>query len=360
MKFFRTLFQFLIRILFRPSRLSEKEQSLGSRSNFCPFRRQFYGVLKKEKQCCLGSAVPNLATDFDRRIPVHSSIPMLEAAHALGSNFDETEHSFAKTARFNCASNGFKCSLDVCLTDTIFNLAALLAERMQCLTSELLLISKGRILSRCPKSTLVAFGFTAGGTYKLLINRRPARPVWLRLTAHFLACSLPPTPLRMHATSPAINIKRQLRELLRIPYLSLSIHLSDGEALPDSESLRDLGLLDGARVYCRIHCDDPPPAEAVETGRVLELILRADPEAGGGGGRPKRRRDAESEPLPGAAAARDCGGGGWRRGDEPFLGMRRGFLSGRPARRAAPARTESAQPADGAAGEAEEASAAAA
>jgi hypothetical protein len=249
------------------------------------------------------------------------------------------------------------------LTDTVFNLAVLLSERMHCPPSELLLICKGRIISRCPTSTLAAFGFSAGGTYKLLATRRPARPVWLRLTAHFLSCSLPPTPLRMHATSPAINIKRQLRELLRIPCLSLSLHLADGEALPDGASLRDLGLRDGARLYCRIHCDDPPPAEAVEAGRVLALILRAERGADvSGGAGSKRRREAEQVPPPGAigGAASDCARGGWRRGDGPFMGMRRGFLSGGPARGAAPARVDSAQPADGAAEEAEEASAAAA
>jgi hypothetical protein len=263
----------------------------------------------------------------------------------------------AENARFNCVTKDLICCLDVCLTDTVFEFAALLAERMQCLPAELLLICKGRILSRYPTATLAAFGLKRGGTYKLLAARHPARPVWLRITAHFLCCSLPPTPLRMHATSPIINIKRQLRELLRTPYLSLSLHLADGEELPDCASLQDLGVRDGARVYCRIHCDNPPPAEAVEAGRVLALIESADRAADEVDAGPRRRRFSQGKLLPSAmdGRLRSRGGGG----GAAYLGMRRGFLSGRSAR-AAPSRSDPAAPADGAVEEAEEAFATAA
>jgi hypothetical protein len=268
-------------------------------------------------------------------------------------DFDREEN-----VRVNCVSNGFKCSLHVCVAETVSEFCTHLAERMQCLPSELLLICKGRIISRCPASTLASFGLCPGGTYKIFASRRPFRPVWLRLTAHILSCSLPPITLRMHATSPTINIKRQLRELLRIPCLGLSLHFADGEALPDDASLRDLGMRDGARIYCRIHSTHPPPAEAVEAGRVLEMIVRADGAAEGSrkGAGSKRLRESEDEELhcTSEGAAAGSSGGGGRGGGSGYLGMRRGFLSRRAAQ-AVGGGADLAQAVDGAGEEEDEA-----
>ena len=141
----------------------------------------------------------------------------------------------------------------------------------------------------------------------LLVIRRRVRPVWLRITAHVLCSSLPPMHMPMRSSSNAAAVKRELRELLRIPALCLSLHLADGEPLPDGASLRDLGVRDGERVYCRIHTENPPPAAAVEAGRVREQIRRAE----GAGER-------------GSAGSKEVKSGGAR---GPFLGMRRGFLS---------------------------------
>ena len=94
----------------------------------------------------------------------------------------------------------------------------------------------------------------------------------------------------MRASSHVADVKHELRDLLRIPNLCLSLHRADGEPLPDGASLRDLGVRDGERVYCRIHTEDPPPAAAVDAGRVREQIKRAEEAGEGEGGRSKRAR----------------------------------------------------------------------
>ena len=122
----------------------------------------------------------------------------------------------------------------------------------------------------------------------LLVIRRRVKSVWLRITAHVLCSSLPAMDIPMLSSSTAADFKRELRELLRIP--ALSLHHADGEPLPDGASLRDLGVRDGERVYCRIHTEDPPPAAAVDAGRVREQIRRsAAGGAGEGGGAGSKR-----------------------------------------------------------------------
>ena len=180
---------------------------------------------------------------------------------------------------FDCVSKDFRCSLSLCPADKVSHLTKLLAESMEHLPSELLLICRGRILSQRPNSSLASFGLAARGAYRLFVIRRPVKPAWLRITAHILCCSLPTMPIPMRSSSTAADIKRELRDMLRIPALCLSLHRADGEPLPDGASLRDLG--DGERVYCRIHTEDPPPAAAVEAGRVREQIQRAKEAAEG-------------------------------------------------------------------------------
>ncbi len=138
-------------------------------------------------------------------------------------------------------------------------------------------------MSRRPNSSLASFGLAVGASYKLVVIRRPVKPAWLCITAYVLCSSFRPMPLPMRASSHAADVKRELRDLLRIPTLCLSLHLADGEPLPDGASLRDLGVRDGERVYFRIHTEDPPPAAAVDAGRVREQIRQAE-EAGMGGG----------------------------------------------------------------------------
>jgi hypothetical protein len=96
--------------------------------------------------------------------------------------------------------------------------------------------------------------------------------------------------LPIRASSPAADIKRELRDLLRIFNLCLFLHRADDEPLPDGASLRDLGVRDGERVYCRIHTEDPPPAAAVDAGRVREQIRRAEATEKGGVRGSKRAR----------------------------------------------------------------------
>jgi hypothetical protein len=112
--------------------------------------------------------------------------------------------------------------------------------------SELLLICRGRIfiLSRRPNSSLASFGLEVGGAYKLLVIRRPGKHVWL--ASHPMS-SAPPFPPRPSPCAPQADVKHELRDLLRIPNLCLSLHRADGEPLPDGASLRDLGMRDGER-----------------------------------------------------------------------------------------------------------------
>ena len=189
---------------------------------------------------------------------------------------------------FSCVSNDFKCALSLSPADKVSHLTTLLAQRMEILPARLLLICRGTVLSRRPSSSLASFGLAAGRAYKLVVIRRPVRPAWLRITAHVLCSSLPAMDIPMLSSSTAADFKRELRELLRIPSLCLSLHLADGEALPDGASLGELGVGDGERVYCCIHTEDPPPAAAVDAAQVREQIRRAEGAAEHGGGGPKQ------------------------------------------------------------------------
>jgi hypothetical protein len=180
-----------------------------------------------------------------------------------------------------CASNENECSLCLSPEDSVSKLTDLLDQNMDDLPPEYLLVCKGQILSRRPEATLASFGLAMGGIYKLLVIP-PVTPTWLRLTAHILCSSFPPMSIPMRASSPVAHVKRELRDLLRIPTLCLSIHLAVGEPLPDGASLRDLGVQDGERIYCRIHTVDPPPAAAVDAERVREQIRRMEGTAEGG------------------------------------------------------------------------------
>jgi hypothetical protein len=177
---------------------------------------------------------------------------------------------------------------------------------------------------------------------KILVKQRLLRKTmyhlessnWLSLQVHFLDTTLKPLIIRMHASSPAINVKRQIRELFHVPYLAFSLHSADGELLPDDLPLRDLRIHDDGRLYCRI-CTDAPAAaadvvqdeHAAAAVRVLIRQMEAGPlpsctSASTGS---KRRRESEDE-------RKNLDGGrgpdGRRTG---FLGMRRGFLLASPA-----------------------------
>jgi hypothetical protein len=141
---------------------------------------------------------------------------------------------------------------------------------------EFLLVCRGMILSNEPESSLASLGLAVGDVYTLLVIRRSVTPTWLRITAYFLCSSIPPIQIPIRATRSPADLKTEVRSVLRIPGLCLSLHLADGEPLPDGASLRDLGVRDGGRVYCRIHTEDPLPAAAVEAGRVREQIRRAE------------------------------------------------------------------------------------
>jgi hypothetical protein len=222
-------------------------------------------------------------------------------------------------------------------------LSARLGQQMQCPPADLVLICKGMILTNHLNSTLaslglfkpVGFKFTPVKRCKILISRRPPGPTWIHLTTTFLCTtSLKPIFCRMHTASPIANVKRQLRELLRCPGACLSLYAGDGELLSETTSLRDLGDIDGGRLYCRILAEEPavPPApnssagaSAAAAAAVRELIRAADfawhgdsIKVGAGSGR--RKRQPECEEQEGAAAKAVC---------RAFSGMRRGFLSGR-------------------------------
>ncbi len=213
---------------------------------------------------------------------------------------------------------------------------------MRCCPSNLIIICKGRILSRQPKSTLQELGVADAlgekGSCKLVVLQRLSAPTWPRLQVCILGQTIKPLTLRMHASSPIINVKRQIREKLRIPNLAFSLHTVDGELLHDDLSLRDLRIPDGGRLFCRIRAEDPAVAvdadqEEQAAAAVRELIRQIEsgpnatraPSSGS-----KRRRGSEGATL-------DVGGGAPDRRPAGFLGMRRGFLlAGPPAAPPAP------------------------
>jgi hypothetical protein len=213
--------------------------------------------------------------------------------------------------KLNCISNNFKCSLCLSPADRVSHLTKVLAQRMNNLPSaDLLLVCKGIVLSNQPESSLASLGLAVGDVYELLVIRQSVKPAWLRTTAYFLCSSIPPIQIPMRATRFPADFKSEVRNVLRIPGLCLSLHLADGEPLPDGASLRDLGVRDGGRVYCRIHTEDPPPAAAVEAGRVREQIRRAKELWEGVGG-------AGAEGLgEGAGPETDAGAGCWDGGSE--------------------------------------------
>ena len=150
---------------------------------------------------------------------------------------------------------------------------------------------------------------------------------------HILDTTLKPLIIRMHASSPAINVKRQIRELFHVPYLAFSLHSADGELLPDNLPLRDLHIPNGGRIYCRIRTDAPAVAADVvqdehAAAAVRVLIRQMDvgplPTRTFASTGSKRRKESEDE--------RENLDGGREpdRRRTGFSGMRRGFLLASP------------------------------
>ena len=226
----------------------------------------------------------------------------------------------------HCVSQNCKFSLQVEQLETVLQLSVRLAENIKIPSSDLLLICKGRIISHHPFFSLQDLGlFTTSPECKLIVSKRPPGPVWPRIKTLFLCSnSLSPLVFRMHADSPIACVKRQLRELLRCPAAVLCLHLADGATLPDTVTLRDLGVTDGFRLYCRIRSDEsdalsPSPLVAA-AATVREQVRQADAAHCDGVGRKRRRDDNHCGRLRSGRA-------------EAFLGLRKGFLCGAEARR---------------------------
>ncbi len=77
---------------------------------------------------------------------------------------------------FNCVSSNFKCSLILSLGDKVFHLTQLLAQSMDKLPSELMLICRDEIISLHPNSSLASFGLAVGGAYQVLVIRLDVTP----------------------------------------------------------------------------------------------------------------------------------------------------------------------------------------
>jgi hypothetical protein len=134
-----------------------------------------------------------------------------------------------------------------------------------------------------------------------------------------------------------------VQESLRC-HACLSIHSADGALLPTAISLRDLGVADGGRLYCRILAQEPAllPQRAVadaaaavrEQIRIADRIWRRGPPSAGSK-RPLDDPEAGDEASIGVGVG---GGGGEQAGHRSaslFVAMRQGFLlpSNRPSSR---------------------------
>ena len=189
--------------------------------------------------------------------------------------------------------------------------------------SQLVLMCNDCAISRHPMSTLKDLGvFTSSRDCKVLISKKPAESTWPRIIAVFLcSSSLSPLTFRMHADSSVAQVKLQLRELLRCPVAVLSLHLADGAALMEATTLRDLGVADGHRLYCRVWSEEPAASSlhaAIVT--VREQVRQADALHLDGVRSKRRGQDDEA-----AGCARNDGGKS-AKWTKTFLGVRRGFL----------------------------------
>lgn len=248
--------------------------------------------------------------------------------------------SLEKTYIAWCVSYDFKCCLRVSLDDTVLNLCARMGPQMHCSPSDLVLISKGKILNNYMDNTLEALELfkpksastTLSNRCKILVIRRTT--TWIHITTTFLCTtSLKPIICRMHTASPVSNIKKQLREILRCPTASLVLYGANAALLPDTMTIQDLRVSSGCRLYCRILAEEPTPQEftAIYTGGhvcnggmvVTEQIRAADAKwhngAIGRGPAPQRKRGCDNGPE-----ADSCGRKAAR---GAFAGMRRGFLT---------------------------------
>ena len=224
----------------------------------------------------------------------------------------------------DCIAINFKCSLRVCESETVLQLSYRLGKLMKCSSSELVLICNGIFISRHPLFSLDALGiFASSSTCKLVISQRPPGPTWLHVTTIFLcSSSLLPLLFRMLAESTICTVKERVRELLRCPVAVFSLHLPDGSTLPDSVTLRDLGVADGDRLYCRIRSEEQEPmlpsALATAAAAVRKLVQQAENVASGRTGR-KRLREDDMKDADETTTRNDSG-----RGDEALLDMPRG------------------------------------
>jgi hypothetical protein len=256
----------------------------------------------------------------------------------------------ATEVTLKCAFNHQHLILKVRSNSNILQISFMIGRMLQCPHSDLVLICKGEVISRHPMFSLEDLGFStpcsssSDGSIKLLISRRPPGPTWIKFTAAFLCTtSLKPLTFRMHSASPVANVKRQVQESLRC-HACLSIHSADGALLPTAISLRDLGVADGGRLYCRILAQEPAllPQRAVadaaaavrEQIRIADRIWRRGPPSAGSK-RPLDDPEAGDEASIGVGVG---GGGGEQAGHRSaslFVAMRQGFLlpSNRPSSR---------------------------
>ena len=225
------------------------------------------------------------------------------AAHTSSSwsqnNSNNEEETIENKKTFNCIAIGFKCSLPVCESETVLQLSERLGKIMQCPPSELILICKGRFISRHPMFSLKALGvFGSSPMCKLIISQRPPGPTRIFITTIFLcSSSLTPLVICMHADSPVASVKGRVRELLCCPIAVISLHLADGATLPDAATMRDLGVADGDRIYCRICSEEPEPIQpsafAAAAAAVREQVRLADAIHLGRNGCKRPREDEE-------------------------------------------------------------------
>ena len=101
----------------------------------------------------------------------------------------------------------------------------------------------------------------------------------------------------MHADSPVGSVKGRVRELLCCPIAVISLHLADGAMLQDAATMRDLGVADSRRIYCRICSEEPEPilpsAFAAAAAAVREQVRLADAMHLGRSGCKRPREDEE-------------------------------------------------------------------
>jgi hypothetical protein len=150
----------------------------------------------------------------------------------------------------------------------------------------------------------------------------------------------------MHASSTGINVKLQMWEMMRKPFVSMSLYLADGTPLDNALSLRDHSVVDNSTILCvldkdkELLCDRCTDECDCDLDEVIRRHLPVQKQS-----HAPTFKLGPNDSISGVKAFAGSGAAQIadavhrpenRRGGCDFLGLRRGFLLPRPSRPSTP------------------------